>query len=102
MLIFTYWWILPLIIVMTANAYLSTKASDFKYFLLLWGMAFIPSWALIAKFSKNIFLDALIYDSVVAIVYAIALIYFSHTKLSPTLIIGTLLCTLGIILVAYK
>ena len=102
MLIFTYWWILPLIILMTVNAYLSTKASDFKYFLILWGMAFIPTWSLIAKLSKNIFRDALIYDSLVAIVYAIALLYFSHTKISPTLIIGTCFCIIGIILVAYK
>ena len=102
MLIFKYWWIIPLTLIMTVNAYVSTKANDFKYFLLLWSLALIPSWALIAKFSKNIFLDALVYDSLVAIVYAIALLYFSQTKVSPPLIIGTILCTLGIILVAIK
>jgi dolichyl-phosphate-mannose--protein O-mannosyl transferase len=97
----SYWWLIPLSILMVVNAFLSAKASSERYaFILLWVLSVVPIWPLVAKYSRNIVLDAMIYDSAIAVTYGVAIIYFSQTTLSPKIIIGTIMCISGVILIA--
>lgn len=95
------WYIIPLVIITIINAYLSAKASNSQiFFYILFATFFIPFWPFIAKYSKNIILDAMIYDSLVAVVYAVALLFFTDVELKPNLVIGTILTVIGIVLIA--
>ena len=97
-----YWYILPLLFLTIVNGHLSVKAGiSAKYFYILIPFQMIPLWPFVARFSKNIIVDAMVYDTLVAIAYAVALIIFSDVVLKPTLVIGVVLTVLGIILICH-
>lgn len=98
-----YWWIPTLVLMMVYNAYLSSKASSSTLsFILLCIVGAMPLWAVVAKFSRNVMIDAMIYDSIVGIVYGIAIMYFSSQSLTWNVIIGSVLCMVGVIILTIK
>ena len=79
-MIFTACWIVAVAAVMALSSWFSVQqnATGGKaWFFATWALGVIPLWALISRYSKDLVSDAVIYDSVVAIVYYIALVWFT-------------------------
>lgn len=82
------------------QAWLSTKVAGdkmFFYFLWLWGA--LPMWAFVSKYSKNLFFDALLYDSILVVSFSMSLLVFTGTILKPINIVGLFLLLLALILI---
>lgn len=93
-------WIPIEIIVYTISAYLSTKINASKTFLLLtWMINVLPLWVVVAKYSKNLFFDAILYDGILIVTYTIALAYFTQITLKPINMIGLLLLFIAVIMI---
>ena len=58
-----------------------------------------PLWTIVAKYSNNLFFDAILYDSILIISYTIATAYFTQVELKPINLIGILMLFASIILV---
>lgn len=94
------WYILPLVLVTVLNAYLSTIAGASRGgFWLLFALMFVPFWPFVAKYSRNILLDAMVYDSIVAVTYGIGILVFSWGGMRYGVLVGTGLVILGIIMI---
>jgi hypothetical protein len=104
---FTITWVLVVAAAMTLSAFFSYKQNitqDKIWFFAIWGVGLIPLWALVAKYSKNLVVDAVIFDTTVAVVFFVALVYFTgqsselrwyqYLGFALTLI-GTILLKLG-------
>lgn len=80
--LFTIAWISYLIIHMITSAYLSYKTNlspDKMWFYLTVLIGMIPVWAIVAKYSRNLSADGLLYDIIITLIYYPALLYFSGT-----------------------
>ncbi len=60
----------------------------------------VTPWVLISKYSKDIILDAMIFDSILVVTYSVGLLYFTNslTKLSFYQYVGCFLIGAGIFL----
>jgi hypothetical protein len=79
-----YLWV-PLFIVFSITcAWLSVKNNlvGGVWFWVLAASNIIPFWAFVSRYSKNLFLDALIYDFILLVCYTLGLLYFSETRLT--------------------
>ena len=66
---------------MTASAYFSYRASnggDVRWFWYTFILGFAPTWAIVARYSKDLVSDAVLYDILVSVVYFIAMIVFTR------------------------
>ena len=93
-------WI-PLEIVFNVfQAWLSSKIQTGRFFFyLVWFFGSLPLWAIVAKYSKNMYVDALIYDSILVVSYSLSLLYFTETQLKPINIVGLLLIFIAMVLI---
>lgn len=66
------------------------------WFWLSWGAGMIPLWTLIARQSRNVVLDGLIFDVTMTLVYTTSILYFtkSFSKFGLSQYLG-LACLLG-------
>jgi len=93
-------WIPLAIIFNVVQAFLSTKvASDKMFFFLIWAWGTLPVWALVAKYSKNLFFDAVLYDSIIIISYSLSLLHFTKTELKPMNVVGLFLLFVSVVLI---
>ena len=83
------------------SAWLSTKVGNGGklFFFGLWAWGMLPLWTVIAKYSKNIFYDALLYDGILLVSYTLAMLYFTQTELKPINVFGLLLLFVAVILI---
>ena len=61
-------------------------------------LQFVPFWAFVAKNSRNVLLDAMVYDSIVAITYGIGIMIFTWEGRWGVLI-GVSLVLMGILII---
>lgn len=79
---FTTLWVTILLSYATTSAYVSCQSNathKTQWVIIGTLMGILPIWTMVARFSTNIAADGLLYDSIVAIVYYPALLYFSGT-----------------------
>jgi len=80
-----YWWI-PFICLSAGLAgYFSHKANlsgENHWVVYLWLLNVVPLWAVIAKYSKNILTDGLIYDILLTVVYTATVMYMVNKTVS--------------------
>lgn len=94
------WYIIPLVLITVLNAYLSTIAGISRIgFWVLLGLQLVPFWAFVAKNSRNVLLDAMVYDSIVAVTYGIGILVFSWTGMRYGVLGGVMLVITGIIMI---
>jgi hypothetical protein len=97
---FYFIWIPLAIIFNIVQAWLSTKVATGKlFFYLIWIWGSLPMWAFVAKYSRNLFIDAIIYDSIIVVAYSLSILYLTSTALKPVNVIGLFLLILSIILI---
>lgn len=93
-------WIPLEIVFNVVQAWLSSKIQTGRFFFyLVWFFGSLPLWAIVAKYSKNIYVDALIYDSILVVSYSLSLLYFTETQLKPINIVGLLLIFIAMVLI---
>jgi hypothetical protein len=97
---FYFIWIPLAIIFNVVQAWLSTKvAADKLFFYLIWIWGSLPMWAFVAKYSKNLFIDAIIYDSIIVVAYSLTILYLTNMTLKPVNVVGLFLLILAIVLI---
>lgn len=72
-------WYPILILVSVLSGYLSYKANqvpDNKWIVGLWAINVIPLWAIIAKISKHLVFEGLVYDITSTVIYTSSVVYF--------------------------
>jgi len=93
-------WIPAAILFNIIQAWLSTKvAGDGKFFFFVWIWGCLPIWALVARYSKNLFIDAILYDSIIVVTYSLAILCFTHTQLKMINVVGLFLLFLSLFLI---
>lgn len=106
-LAFTALWLSALTVAMTASSYFSYRQNitqDKIWFFLTWAIGVIPMWAIVSRYSKNLVADAVLYDTAIALVYYVALLFFTdgYASLRWWQVLGFFLAILGPILVRIK
>ncbi len=81
-------------------AWLTHKNSSSKEVMWFWisyATTLLPLWTIIARHSKNVLYDGMVYDVTMTVTYTFAIIYFtnSFSKLSYTNYFGILLILVG-------
>ncbi len=98
-MIFYITWIVSEILVVGFSAWLSYKTNlNSKFFVAIYLFSLVQVWPFVAKFSKNLLFDAVLYDLILIITYTSVLIYFTKTDLKIINYIGLGLLFLGMLL----
>ena len=94
-------WCPILIGVTLTNAWMSVKNNEKSGSMVvpMFLTGLIPLWIIVSSKSKNILFDALLYDSIIAVCYAIPIAILVSRPLSITNWLGVLLLTIGLVLV---
>jgi hypothetical protein len=80
-----YLWILAVIASSSFAGYLSYKSNisqDLKWTVYLWALNILPIWAIIARYSKSLIFDGLLYDTLLIVSYTVAVVAFSNKTIS--------------------
>lgn len=97
-----YSWVALIAIFYIFSAYITIKNNSLggKWFWVMVMVNAMPLWALVSRYSKDIVLDAFIFDLVLVLGYSFGLLYFTHTlgKLGVTNWLGITLMFLGLFL----
>ena len=96
-------WVPFMVGIQILSGYLSVKLNQTQnntWFFLSWGLVLIPIWQLVAKYSKNLIFDGLIFDVIIIIVYTLSTLYFSknYQQLTWVNIMGLIIIFIGIFL----
>jgi CHASE2 domain-containing sensor protein len=101
----TYWWV-PVTILSSALAglfsYRMNQSQEWSWSMYLWILNAVPLWIFIARYSKNILLDGLIYDSILTIAYTATVLYLSSKDSHFTTLQWISLCIIILGLLAFK
>lgn len=93
-------WVIPEIIIAVVCSWLSTKVKTSNVaFIVMYVIGLFPLWSLVAKYSKSLFFDAILYDTILVVSYTLAMAYFTHTELKPINIIGIALLFMAVVLI---
>ena len=99
----SYWIWVPLVVLeyaLVAYATYRTNVSGGAWFYLMWAAGALPVWAFIAKHSKNVVFDGMLFDVLMTVTYTVAILAFtgSFSKLGPMQYAGLLAILLGLFL----
>jgi len=99
--VFYFVWISFLISSIFILAWLSCKSnSSWPWFwTLLIGGGLFQMWPWVARFTKRIVFDAILYDSIAVIAWTCALLFWSGTRFSVAQYVGAFIVLIGLILV---
>ena len=101
-----YWWVLIAIVLYGLYAYFSIQTNNhpdqLKWLGLTWFCQAAGFWPILARYSNNIFLDGIIYDSIVLFVFYIVLLWCGAGKEFTMLQwMGTAMVLLGSALIKF-
>jgi presenilin-like A22 family membrane protease len=76
-----YYWIIPVIFFYIFSAYSSIRINQGSnsWFFINWLVGLIPFWGLVAKYSKNVVFDGIVYDIVMTVTYLVAICIMTRT-----------------------
>ena len=96
-----YIWVPILIILHLWSAKLSVdnSAGDNKAALWMWLIGLLPIWIIISRYTKNLLFDAMLYDTLLVVVYTAGIIYFGDKTLTLVNMIGIGLMFAGLVMV---
>lgn len=96
-----YLWIPVILVINIASAKLSlmNQTGSVSAAWGLWMVGAIPLWVFVSKFSKNMLFDAMLYDSLMVVSFALAVSYFSGAHLSWINYVGIILIGMAMILI---
>jgi hypothetical protein len=74
-------WIPTIIILYALQAFLTVKVNQVggKWTWIMTAVCMLPPWVLISRYSKNLILDAMIFDAILVIAYSIGLLHFTNS-----------------------
>ncbi len=65
----------------------------------MWIIGALPIWIAISRYSKSILFDAMLYDTLLVIIYTVGIAYFDHKVLTPMNYVGISLMFAGLLMV---
>jgi len=65
----------------------------------MWIIGVVPIWIVVSRYSKSILFDAMLYDTLLVIVYTIGIAYFGDKVLTPLNYVGIGLMFAGLVMV---
>jgi hypothetical protein len=71
-----YWFVIPLILIYTLVSWLTKRTQEENggwYFYALYGTGLLSLWPWVAKYSKDVLKDGLIYDVLMTLTYIVAM-----------------------------
>lgn len=97
------WWIIPLIILNIFAAYFTFKVNVEKtipWQIALYCLNLSPLWIVVAKHSKNVVLDGIMYDIILTISYTISILLFTYGQVQFNMLqyLGILLLIIGFVI----
>jgi drug/metabolite transporter (DMT)-like permease len=97
-------WIPLLITICCFASWLSSKAyGNWKWFWMLFlTNGLLQVWPFVAKYSKQIVIDAIFYDAIMIVAYIFSLMFFTGTKFQVYQWVGSVLVMLGLICIQLK
>lgn len=87
-----YWWVIVTIASSMLAGYLSYKANVSKqtsWAIYLWALNILPIWAIVARYSKRILFDGILYDTLLVITYTSTVLFLTN-KSAPLNTIQTI------------
>ena len=94
-------WITYICILFTLSAYVSKQANDsdsWKWVYILFFMNLFGAWPIVARYSKNLIFDSLLYDLIIFFTFYLTLLYLGAAKsFSPVQWVGTVIVAIGFI-----
>jgi len=100
-----YLWIIALFITSVLAAYFSYRSNvtnDFKWTVYLWALNLLPLWALIARYSKNILFDGILYDILLTVIYTVTMMWFMSRSVSFSVTQVICMIVMVIALIVFK
>jgi hypothetical protein len=96
-----YLWVPVLIALHIIASKLSivNQAGNNKAAAWMWVIGALPIWIAISRYSTHILFDAMLYDTLLVIVYTIGIAYFGNSILTITNMIGIGLMFAGLVMV---
>ena len=96
-----YLWIPAILTINIASAKLSlmNQAGSMMAAWGLWIVGAIPLWVFVSKYSKNMLFDAMLYDSIMVVSFALAVSYFGAGHLTWINYVGIILIGVAMILI---
>lgn len=93
-------WIPCLMFSIFFMSWISCKSdNEWKWFWILFLVgAVLQFWPWVARYTKNIVFDALVYDSVSVIMWTVSLMFWSKTPVTYHQILGAFLVLIGLML----
>jgi len=107
-MIFKYYlWVIPVVLAYIVAAYTTNKLNltkDNIWFYLNWFGNFLPIWAFIARGSKNLVFDGLLFDVVMVVTYTITILILTKSFETMRLVnyLGIVLVIVGLTLFKYN
>ncbi len=95
------YWIPILLITISINSWLSCNLHrGSHYSVIMYLMGLVPTWTIVASYSKDILKDAIIYDLILVIMYPLLIGYFSNSffEISYTKMTGFAITIFGIVI----
>ena len=92
---------------MSVSSYFSYRQNltqDKVWFFATWALGLIPMWPVVSRYSKNVVADAVLYDTIITLVYYVALLWFTgqFTVVRWWQVLGFVLALVGTVLVKVK
>ncbi len=84
-----YIWIPIQIFLLIITAYFTYKLNVYKkpiYFIITWLITLVPMWSIVALYSKRLVFDGLLYDILLVVSYTVAILIFTKTHQTLTVI----------------
>jgi len=96
-----YLWIPAILAINIVSAKLSlmNQAGNMMAAWGLWIIGAIPLWVFVSKYSKNMLFDAMLYDSLMVVSFALAVSYFGGAHLTWVNYLGVILIGVAMILI---
>ena len=96
-----YLWVPILVILHIISSKLSilNQNGSNKAAIWMWIIGALPIWIVISRYSKSILLDAMLYDTLLVIVYTVGIAYFGDKSLTTLNYVGIGLMFAGLVLV---
>jgi len=102
-----YLWVILVMLIYIGSAYTTNKLNTTKdniWFYLNWSLNFLPIWAFIAKGSKTIVFDGMLFDVVMVVTYTISILLITRSFETMKLVnyIGIVFVIVGLTLFKYN
>lgn len=98
-----YWWVPAIIFYYCVTSWLSVLVKDeqgWKYFIILQAAQILSLWAIVAKFSRNLVFDGMLFDILILVSFYVMMFSMGQMEdFSGKQWVGCVFCVLGLLMI---